>query len=90
MEVCIKKRMNPIQKYIEKRKREFKDTFPQIYDGSDICIQEEIETFLTSCMIGVLEIIEQEIDGLYASENKDGIVHLDKLAEMFHEIRKAV
>lgn len=82
--------MNPIRDYIEKRTREFHEKFPQIYDGSDICIQEEVESFLTSCMIGVLEIIEQAIDSLYANDNENGIVDLDKLGEMFSEIRKAV
>jgi hypothetical protein len=82
--------MNPIQNYIEQKKREFKNKFPQVYDGSDICIQNDIESFLTSCIIGVLAVIEQEIDSLYASEHDHGIVQLDKLAEMFNEIRKAV
>jgi hypothetical protein len=80
--------MNPIQDYIEKRKREFNDRFPQIYDGSDICIKEEVEVFLTSCMVGILEIIEQEIDSLFESEN--GIVYLDNLAVMFNDIRGSI
>jgi len=79
--------VNPIQAYIEKRKQEFNDKFPQVYDGSDVCIKEEVENFLISCMIGVLDVIEQEIDSVFGSESP--VIYLDNLAYMFDEIRSS-
>jgi len=79
--------VNPIQEYISQQKREFEEQFPALYDSADRCITDELESFLTYALVGLLETIEQEIDALYQTENS--IVHLDELALMFHEVRNA-
>ena len=78
--------MKPLHNYIAQKKREFHEKFPQIYDGSGICIQAEVEAFLTSCMTGMLDIVEQEIDALYASEQE--VIDLKTLAAMLQAIRQ--
>ncbi len=79
--------MNPIQEYISQQKREFEEQFPALYDSADRCITDELASFLTYALVGLLETIEQEIDALY--ETEDSIVPLDALTLMFYEVRNA-
>ena len=50
-------------------------------------VTEEIASFLTSSVTGILEMIEHERDALYKTEHS--IVHLDKRAQRFHKVRNA-
>ena len=79
--------VNPIQEYISKQQRAFEDQFPALDDSAALCSKDELESFLTYALIGLLETIEHEIDSLYQTENS--VVHLDELALMFHEVRNA-
>jgi len=79
--------VNPLQAYISKQQRAFEEPFPAIYGSAAICIKDEIASFLTSSLTGILEIIEQEINALYQTENS--IVQLDELALMLHDVRNA-
>ena len=79
--------VNPVHEYIAQQRRAFEETFPALYDHSDKCINDEIAAFLTSSLTGLLDIIEHEIDALF--ETEQSIVHLDVLAQMFHDVRHA-
>ena len=79
--------MNPIQSYIANQRQEFARRFPAIYDSTATEKTKETESFLTSSLVGLLGVIEQEIDRLFDTAN--GTVHMDKLARMFEEVREA-
>jgi len=80
-------RVNPIQEYISQQQRELEEQFPALYDSADSCITDELASFLTYALVGLLETIEHEIDVLYQTEHS--MVHVDELALMFHEVRHA-
>jgi hypothetical protein len=79
--------VNPIQSYITKQRQACARRFPVLYDIYSTEKTNGIESFLTSSLVGLLDVIEQEIDALY--ESADGTVHMDKLARMFEEVREA-
>jgi hypothetical protein len=79
--------VNPIQEYISKQQRACEEQFPARDDSAALGITDELEPFLTYALIGLLDIIEHEIDALYQTENS--IVQLDELALMFYEVRNA-
>ena len=79
--------MNPIQEYISKQQRACEEQFPALYDSADSCITDELASFLTYALLGLLDMIEHEIDALYQTEHS--MVQLDELALMFHEVRNA-
>ena len=79
--------MNPIQSYLAKQRQEFASKFPAIHDSAATDKTKEIDSFLTSSLVGLLGVIEQEIDRLFETAN--GTVHLDTLARMFEEVREA-
>jgi hypothetical protein len=80
-------RVNPIQEYISQQQRELAEQFPALYDSADRCITDELASFLTYALVGLLETIEHEIDVLYQTEHS--MVPLDALALMFHDVRHA-
>jgi hypothetical protein len=73
-----------MSRYLEQRKA-FEGQFPAIYDSAERWIQDDLAAFLTASLLGLLDIVEQEIDTLYATEHS--IVQLDQLAMMFEETR---
>ena len=79
--------MNPIQSYIAKQRQELARRFPVIDDRTATEQTTAIDSFLTSSLVGLLDVIEQEIDRLFATANDT--VHMDKLARMFEEVREA-
>jgi len=79
--------VNPIEAYISEQRRALEEQFPARYDSADSCITDELASFLTYVLIGLLDTIEHERDPLYQTEHS--IVPLDVLALMFHEVRHA-
>ena len=79
--------MNHIQSYIVKQRQELARRFPVIDDSTATETTTEIDSFLTSSLVGLLGVIEQEIDRLFATAHDT--VHMDKLARMFEEVREA-
>ncbi len=79
--------MNPIEAYISAQRSALEEPFPARDDSADSCITDELASFLTYALVGLLETIEHEIDALYETEHS--IVPLDELALMFHEVRNA-
>jgi hypothetical protein len=79
--------VNPIQEYISEQRRALEEQFPVLYDSAALCNKDELESFLTYTLIGLLDLIEHEIDALYQTENS--MVQLDELALMFYEVRNA-
>jgi hypothetical protein len=60
---------------------------PEIYDSSAMGLAEEIASFLTSSLTGILEMIEHEREALDKTEHS--IVHLEKRAQRLHAVRHA-
>ena len=79
--------MNPIQEYISTQQRACEEQFPARDDSAALGITDEFASFLTYALIGLLDMIEHEIDVLY--ETEDSLVPLDALALMFDEVRNA-
>ena len=79
--------MNPIEEYISAQRRALEDQFPARYDSAVLCNTDELESFLTYALIGLLDTIEHKIDALYQTENS--MVQLDELGLMFYEARNA-
>jgi hypothetical protein len=77
--------VNPVEEYIAAQRRTLEEQFPARYDSAVLCDKDELESFLTDALIGLLDTIEHEIDGLYQTENST--VQLDELALMFYEVR---
>ncbi len=49
--------MNHIQEYISKQQRAFEDQFPALDDSAALCSKDELESFLTYALIGLLETV---------------------------------
>jgi len=79
--------VNPIQSYMAKQRQEFARRFPVLYDSTATETTTDIDSFLTSSLVGLLGVIEQEIDRCFETAN--GTVHMDTLARMFEEVREA-
>ena len=79
--------MNSIEAYISAQRSALEEPCPARDDSAALCHKDELASFLTYALVGLLETIEHEIDSLYQTENS--VVHLDELALMFHEVRNA-
>jgi hypothetical protein len=79
--------VNPIEAYISAQRRALEEPFPARDDSAALCHTDELASFLTYALLGLLDMIEHEIDALYQTEHS--MVQLDALALMFDEVRHA-